>query len=196
MVDQRPMSFEEFDARYAGKRYEYVDGKPLPRAPEITLENGEIDVQPKTMQHLFLSARLGYLVGKHIIQHHLGVPLMSGVGFFMTRTPPELREADFAFITPEQASGIKVGEWMPFPPAFAAEIVTEWDSEAYIQRKSHSYMANGCGLLWVIYPTIQQVHVHRPDEAVRVCGINDTVDGGDVLRGLELEVRALFTGNG
>src|SRR5215216_6083083 len=97
------MSFEEFDARFAGKRYEYVDGKPLPRAPEFTREDGEIDVQPKTPEHLMLAVRLAGIVGKHILDNRLGVPLASGSGFFMTKVPPELRECDFAFITPEQA---------------------------------------------------------------------------------------------
>ncbi len=187
-----PMTFEEFDARYSGKRYEYVDGCAVPRAPETTLENGEVDVQPKTPAQQMLALRVGYLVGKHVLDHRLGVPLPNGVGFFMTQDPPELRECDFAFLTPENAIRCTLGEYLPFPPDFAVEIVTEWDSEDYVRRKAASYLANGTRLLWVMYPAAQRVDVYHTSADSRTYSLSENLDTADLFPTLELPVSAIF----
>jgi Uma2 family endonuclease len=192
-ASNRAMSFEEFEARYTGKRYEYVDGKALPRGPEIVGEDGKPDIEPKKPEQMLLEVRVAYLVGKHVIDQKLGVPLVGGVGFWMRHNPPELRECDFAFLSPERAALCKMGEWLPFPPDFAVEVVSAWDKGDYIQRKSHSYMENGTRLLWVIHPDTQQVEVYRPDHVVKVLGIGDTLDGGDVVAGLAIRVSEVFS---
>lgn len=186
------MSFQDFEARYSDKRYEYVDGRPLPRGPEVLNERGERDVPPKPLLELVISTRVAFLVGKHVLDNRLGVPLVSGVGFFMTQEPPELREADFGFLPPERAGKVKIGDWLPFPPDFAVEIVTKWDSEDYVRRKVGGYLANGTRLLWVIHPEMQTVDVYRPGEGMLTLSRSDTLEDNEVVRGLRVPVKDLF----
>jgi hypothetical protein len=49
--------------------------------------------------------------------------------------------------------------------------------------------------VWVVYPGEQQVVVYTPDGPPGVCGGAETLDGGDVLPGLILPVRAIFSGS-
>jgi Uma2 family endonuclease len=46
--------------------------------------------------------------------------------------------------------------------------------------------------VWIVNPATQQVTVHRPDAPPKTYGINDTLDGGNVLPGLTLAVIDIF----
>jgi Uma2 family endonuclease len=73
---------------------------------------------------------------------------------------------------------VEIAEWLPGPTAFA--------------RKIPIYLASGVRLLWVIYPATQTVTVYTQDQPPRVLGLDDMLDGEDVLPGFTLPVRALF----
>ena len=54
-----------------------------------------------------------------------------------------------------------------------------------------SYLAAGT-LLWLVYPETHEVEVYAPGQPMRLFGINDVLDGGEVLPGFSLPVRAIF----
>jgi Uma2 family endonuclease len=47
-------------------------------------------------------------------------------------------------------------------------------------------------VVWVVNPDAQRVTVHRPDAPPKTHGINDTLDGGNVLPGFTLAVKDIF----
>ena len=64
MVDQVALTFEEFIEQYAGKRYEFVDGRPLPMGPEPKLIHGLIVGQITALLTLYLQRKkLGRILG-------------------------------------------------------------------------------------------------------------------------------------
>jgi Uma2 family endonuclease len=74
--------------------------------------------------------------------------------------------------------------------------VSPTDSIKAAQRKALKYLSFGTRLVWVVYPDDQTVDVYRPAEGesatIQVFGVEDTLDGGDVLPGFSLSVRDIF----
>jgi hypothetical protein len=46
--------------------------------------------------------------------------------------------------------------------------------------------------VWVVQPLSRTVTVHRPGEEPLTLGLEDSLEGGDILPGLALPVRVLF----
>lgn len=79
----------------------------------------------------------------------------------------------------------------PTPPLWVAEVVAPTDSAEVVRYKRQIYRDAGI-LLWEIYRPLRLVDVYAPGQPVREYGIDDTLDGGDVLLGFRLAVKDLF----
>lgn len=60
-----------------------------------------------------------------------------------------------------------------------------------LRIKIGNYLAAGVWL-WVVLLETQQVEVYAPGRPVLILAIDDTLDGGDVLPGFTLPLRAIF----
>ncbi len=79
----------------------------------------------------------------------------------------------------------------PEPPLWAVEVIAPTDKAVVIRHKRQIYREAGI-LLWEIYRPLQLVDVYAPGQPVRTLGIDDTLDGGEVLPGFRLAVKELF----
>ena len=61
-----------------------------------------------------------------------------------------------------------------------------------MDRKIHIYLECGVRLLWVKYPEPRTVTAYTQYQSRRLLGLDDTLEGNDVLPGFTLPVRALF----
>ena len=77
------------------------------------------------------------------------------------------------------------------PPLWAVEIISPTDKATEIRKKRQIYQQAGI-LLWEVYRPLQRIDVYAPEQPVRTFGIDDTLDGGDVLPGFRLAVKELF----
>lgn len=91
--------------------------------------------------------------------------------------------------TPEAKKYAKVA------PDLAAEIVSPSQYHPEMDAKARLFLARGVRLVWVIWPTAQEVDVWRPGSMTPVATLhaNDTLDGLDVLPGFTLPVAELFS---
>jgi Uma2 family endonuclease len=187
----RTIPFEEFERRYAGKRYEYVDGQAVPLGPEIVAENGEVTVSPPKPVHGLIAGEITRLVGNFVRENRLGL-VFTEMGFLMQKEPEELRAPDVAFVRRERAGQLDLDNWLPFPPDLAVEVVSEYDRAADLHRKIQGYIAHGTRLLWVVYPDSRQIVVYRPSTSPVTLDAGDTLDGGEVLPGFAARVEEIF----
>lgn len=76
-------------------------------------------------------------------------------------------------------------QFCPIPPDVASEVVSESDLK---------YKTAKIPLLWYTYtyPKTRTLDVYAYGEFIRTAGIDDTLDGGDVLPGFTLKVREIF----
>jgi len=78
----------------------------------------------------------------------------------------------------------------PVPPEWVVEVVSPSDEKADVERKRQIYIDAGI-LYWEVYFKAQRVDVYAPGKPMQSYGINDTLDGGDVLPGFRLPVNEI-----
>lgn len=185
------VSREEYEAKYSGRRYEYVDGYAVPMGPEIE-QDGEVIVSPTKSQHGELSAEVGALIRNFVRERKLGKVFGAETGFIMDQKTGNIRAADVAFVSKERSAQIQPDDWIPFPPDLAVEIISESERAGDIRGKALSYMENGTRLLWLFYPDNRVIDVYRPGQPTVTLKPGDLLDGGDVLPGFTADVAAIF----
>ena len=74
----------------------------------------------------------------------------------------------------------------------AVEVISKRNTKAEIVRKMDEYFAAGTRLVWVVDPKTRTVRVHTAPREPVMLRIGDVLDGGDVLPGLRVPVRAVF----
>jgi Uma2 family endonuclease len=79
----------------------------------------------------------------------------------------------------------------PYPPELAIEVMSPTDSDKDMLVKVTNYLAAQC-TVWVVYPNDEVVKVFVPNQPVKILGVNDTLNGGDVLPGFTLPVKRIF----
>lgn len=178
-----------------GKRFDLIEGV-LTEMPPAGWEHGEITLE------------LGAMVHQHVRQHKLGRVTAAETGYILFRSPKSegTRQAkdivlapDVGFIAAERARDLISPEYVPFAPDLAVEVVSPGNTTEEINEKVELYLKHGVRLVWVVYPARQKVHVYRPQQegraSVAFLGIEDSLDGEDVLPGFSAAVRALFERN-
>ncbi len=83
----------------------------------------------------------------------------------------------------------------PVPPDLAVEVETNTTTttERRLRAKVLNYLDAGV-VVWVVYPETQEVEVYVPGQTMQKLGIDDVIDGGDVLAGFSVAVKEIFTG--
>jgi hypothetical protein len=61
-----------------------------------------------------------------------------------------------------------------------------------MQKKLREYLKCGVLQVWQVFPDLREIIVHLPDGSSKTYGIDDAIDGGDLLPGFRLVVKSLF----
>ncbi|MDE2999766.1 MAG: Uma2 family endonuclease [Gemmatimonadota bacterium] len=181
LAPRLPLTAEElFDLRDGGGRCELVSG-------EI------IRLTPIGAEHGVVTARIASALDEYVEANDLGVCCGADTGFILERDPDTVRAPDAAVVLASRvpASGVPVGYW-PFAPDLAVEVISPSDRLADVHVKIAEYFAAGTRLVWLVEPETRMVHVYRSPQQVEVLGIDDDLDGGDVLPGFQCPIRRLF----
>jgi Uma2 family endonuclease len=139
-----------------------------------------------------LAMALGYFLKDFLQNHDLGIVL--GADGPRRILGDQIRVPDVAFLS-----------WRHFPnrelpaepvpaivPDLAVEVLSAGNTRAEMERKLNEYFAAGVRLVWFIDPTSQSVTVYEDRTRFHVLGIGDSLQGGNVLPGFEIPIKALF----
>lgn len=141
-------------------------------------------------------SELGLLIGSLLLAfvrpRRLGH--VTGADGAMQLFPGLVRIPDVAFVS---AVRLPVGKRprAPIPdlvPDLAVEVLSKSNTSKEIRRKLGEYFGAGVRLVWIVDPRRQTVRVHTIPGRSTTLGIDDTLDGGEVLPGFRLELRELF----
>ena len=80
-----------------------------------------------------------------------------------------------------------------FAPDLAIEVATPKKSEEELRLRIVLHLQGDAKQVWLVRPDQQTVTVYTRHEPGRTLGIDDTLDGGDVLPDFSLPVKALFS---
>jgi Uma2 family endonuclease len=110
------------------------------------------------------------------------------------RVGAERYAPDAAFISFARQPELAHSGYNPNPPELAVEVVYPATVQALdeIRKKIVNYLLVGT-LLWVVFPEKKIIEVYAPNTPVRVLGIHDALDGGEVLPGFSLPLKDIFT---
>jgi Uma2 family endonuclease len=149
------------------------------------------DMTPTGGLHGVIALEIGYQILHHVKQHQLGYATSAETGFTLSADPYTVRAPDVGFVARERITGPLPQKYFPFAPDLAVEVVSPSDTAQDIRERVLDFIKAGTRLVWVVYPESKAVDVYRPD-GVQVIDIDGVLDGGDVLPGFTLALRAVF----
>jgi Uma2 family endonuclease len=166
--------------------------------PELRWEltaQGEVIVMPPTGSET--GNYNSELIANFVIwnrQSQLGKVFDSSTGFRLPNGA--IRSPDVAWIAQErwaQLSPEQRRTFAPICPDFVVELVSPTDDVNALEAKMQEYIENGCRLGWLVNPQKRQVTLYRPRMAPETISFDVPLTGEDVLPGLTLDVRHIFT---
>jgi Uma2 family endonuclease len=181
MIETKLLTAEEFAKLPSdGKKYELVKG--------ILVEV----CRPK-YGHGYVQAIMAYYFNAYLMEHSIGV-VTTESGYVTTENPDSVRGPDVAFMSKDRLGKQVPSDFVNLAPDLVVEIASDSDTVRDLQNKIDEYLAGGTRLIWVFYPWNRTVSVHRQGAMPVTIGVNDVLDGEDVLPGFRLPVNDVFKG--
>jgi Uma2 family endonuclease len=180
MTDQ-PITAEQFTEmpEVPGKRFELVRGEL-------------VEMPGAGFPHARLVMALVRLLDQFVIEHDLGEVFADGLNYLVARMPDSVRVPDASFIAAERIPEEGFRSHVPFAPDLAIEIVSPGDQAEDVYDKVSQYLEAGTRLVWVVWPKFSAVSVYTRSGAYQNLGLQDELEGGDVLPGFRVRVAELF----
>ncbi len=166
----------------SGERYELVNGRLSPMSPTSS-DHGDI------------GALLTIYLGQHVLRHGLGRVYAAETAFVLDAETRDVRAADVAFVAASRVSDIIGSDPIPFPPDLVVEVISPSDWLTEVRKKARAYQRTGIPLVWVVNPRPRHrtVQVYHPaDLRATTLGVDDLLDGEDIVPGFTLPIRTLF----
>lgn len=157
------------------------------------LVRGElVPVNPPGGEHGALAVALAAELWTFVKERGLG-RVYTESGFVLARGPDTVRGPDVSFVSRgrEATAGLRRG-FLQAAPDLAVEIWSPDNSMPALRAKAREYLAAGTRCVWLIDPRRRIAEAHTPDHPVTSLTADDTLDGGDVLPGLNLPLTRLF----
>jgi Uma2 family endonuclease len=179
MSVQTRLSVEEFERiaalpENAHKRLEFIGGEIV----EVVSNSDASEIAANFLAEIQVFVKA----------HNLGRVTGADGGY---RVSGEDYIPDVGFISKSRQPQRPHVTWNPLAPDLAVEVVSPTDRPQHIADKVANYLLAGT-LLWYVYPDEQQLKVYAPGQPVKTLGINDVLDGGQVLPGFTLTVKDIF----
>ncbi len=164
------------------------------------LIEGELrEMAPTGLLHGQIAARLLGRLFQHVDQHGLGVLTAAETGFVLSSAAGKntVLAPDVGFISEDRVPDEITERYFALAPDLACEVVSPSNTDAEMSSKVEQYLRNGTQMVWIVYPQDKKVHVYRRTQEgnqanVQFLGIDEVLDGGDVVPGFTLPLRDLF----
>ncbi len=177
----------------------------IPSKPDTLLDSAEPDYLYEVIDGRYVEKTTGvyenWLAGV-IFSQLDAYAVRSSVGHAVIETMFDLRprvnrerRPDAAFVTfvrwPRDRGIPETRSWAVVPD-LAVEVLSATNTAGEVAEKVEEYFAVGVRLVWVVYPVQKKIYAYTSTNQVRVLGLQDEIDGGEVLQGFRLPVRELF----
>ena len=174
----QPVTADElFDMPDDGNRYELVKGE-LRMAPPRGEEHGKITMNLAAPLH------------QYVKRQKLGVVYAAETGFKLESAPDTVRAPDIAFVRTERAESTP--RYLSGSPDLVVETLSPTDRISEVEEKVAAWLAGGARLVWVVSPKLHAITVYRSLTEIATLTERDTLDGGDVVPGFQMNVAEIF----
>jgi Uma2 family endonuclease len=156
------------------------------------LVRGELIVMPPVKRiHGLIANWIAYLLTGFVHERNLG-QVIAEAGYLLEENPDTVRAPDVSFIAKSRVAPL-TGDYDRTPPDLVVEVASPGNTTSDMNDKIEQYFKAGVRLIWVLYPNTRTVYVYTSARQVRILGIEDTLDGGDVLPDFSIAVRDIFS---
>jgi Uma2 family endonuclease len=159
--------------------YEVIDGKIVEKA-----NMGAFPTEVATIlsSHFDLYARregFGRVIGEPLVRIDEKTQYRPDVAFISFETWPRRRR------TPN------TDPW-EIVPDLAVEVISKNDKAVDVLGKVRHYFQAGVRGVWLVFPTLEVIHVYESFEQIRVITREGVLDGGPWVPGFQLPLAVLF----
>lgn len=180
MPEAKLMTAEELlRLRLPGKRTELVRGRLVVREPGGRL-------------HGAVTNRIGYRITAHVDACDLGRVYAAETGFKIESDPDTVRAPDVAFIAKARLPDVEPRGYSGWAPDLAVEVLAHDDHPAETLEKVAHWLKAGVRLVWVVDSEKRTARVYRPDGSETLLGLDDALDGEDILPGFRCALADLW----
>ena len=144
--------------------------------------------------------RLATRLSAHVEDRGLGAVTGEQGGYRLDPAHPIETEVapDVAFVRADRLPSPTSPDYYARAPQLAPDLAVEVASENQfapgMEAKARTYLRFGTRLVWVIWPRYKRVDVWHPgDEAPASLGVEDALDGEDVVPGFTYPIARLFS---
>jgi Uma2 family endonuclease len=140
----------------------------------------------------FLAIEIAWHMQNYVKPRRLGAVL--GADGMLKLAPGLIRAPDVSFLAMDKFPGGRFPRERiaPLAPDIAVEVLSPSNTRQEMAEKLSDYFRAGTRLVWCVDPRRREVQVFTSVSDCRVLTEADTLDGGDVLPGFELNLRELF----
>lgn len=176
----QPQTIDEFEVfihlpENADKSFEFIGGKVV-----------EVPSNPLSSKIAML---IGILIGAYLLKHDIGHLTGADGGYIVAG---ERYIPDVAFISYKKIKTLSYREgYVPIAPDLAVEVISPANSESDMTTKISNYLADGT-VVWRVRPEEKQISVFIAGKKVQHFGVDDALDGGDILPDFSLPVVDIF----
>jgi Uma2 family endonuclease len=155
---------------------------------EIELQAEEEIEELATGENGEIAVLLTVALENYVYNNQLGW-MFDGRTTFEMKPGLAKREPDLSFVAAGRLPN-RVRDILKLAPDLAVEIVSPSDMLFDVEEKVLQYLQSGVRL---VRPVVQAVDVYRPEaHKPNTLGIDDELDGEDVIPGFKLKISALF----
>lgn len=165
----------------------------MPNMGSAELIAGEIVTQmPTGHPHGFIESMIAFFLTLFIREQKLGRILTGEVGIYTKRSPDQIRAADVAFISHERLAQAQEEGFLDVAPELIVEIMSPANTWMEAQEKLAEYFAVGVKMVWIVDPQLEQVHVYRSPEQMKLLHKQDALTGEEILPGFTVALKEIF----
>lgn len=156
------------------------------------LVDGTLVEKAMGWQESLIAMLLGEILGTFVRQHDLG--LVTGSEGFMRIFESTVRGPDVTFVSWDRLPEGRVPtEAVPMiVPDLAVEVISVSNTLAEMSRKRREYFNAGVRQVWLVDPRERTVAVYTSITKYEILDESQTLSGGDLLPGLQIELARVF----
>jgi Uma2 family endonuclease len=171
-----------------------VDLSGLPETAVYEVIGGRVVEKPMGCYPVAVASLLQIHLGSFLDETGLGRSVVEMLFRFDGKTQ---YCPDVAFVSAEKwpvhLRAPKKQPWNIIPDV-PIEVISETDRAEDVLSKTHHYFDAGARAVWLIYPSLELIHIYTTFTRIQVLTKDDVLDGGDVIPGYRLPLATLFKG--
>ncbi len=174
-------AFEHFLAEpdHQNRLFELIDGEPVEKMP--TEEHAELQTRIAGEIYIYVKNNPGGRVTSEARHRARG-------------DQHNDRLPDVAYTHPERVKPVVKRGAVTHLPDLCVEIKSPSDTYIGLRAKAAYYLENGAKVVWLVFPDKQAIEIHTDHSPITTLGINDSLNGGDVLPNFSLPLKTIFEG--